>query len=307
MSKSEPRRSGRARVRQENASVYDFLYHDARRVASFLAQFNDAGHPQQVKQTDSVTKGSTDKGGFSGGVNVGIAKFGGATDTSVTQEGTEESERTYDPLWANALTLLDFLEQKRLIQRNISRARIGQIVLASGGLHILDTRILADLMSIPTLKDAMTASMAQNALAQIEASDEPNEMKELRRAAVARNSTWFIDALHILPHGIQCIMTTGSNVLWGSLAPENLITPVPDLVLKHGATIEGEWAIVGILDALPNADHQEPLALPDIMFGGIGTFSSMIEAISQNARAQFGRAPVAHGITPLLIFREVSG
>ncbi len=153
----------------------------------------------------------------------------------------------------------------------------------------------------------MSANMVKNALAQIDASDEPDDMKELRRAAVATNSTWIIDALHILPHGIQCIMTTGSNVLWGSIAPENLITPVPDLVLKHGATIEGEWAIVGILDAMPSANHQQPPALPDIIFGNIGTFTQMIEAISQNARAQFGRAPGAHGITPLLIFREVSG
>ena len=49
--------SREAHAEPPNDSVYDFLYHDARRVGSFLAQFDDAGHLQQVTQGDTAAKG----------------------------------------------------------------------------------------------------------------------------------------------------------------------------------------------------------------------------------------------------------
>jgi len=36
-----------------------------------------------------------------------------------SQSGSEGQMRVYDPLWTNALTLLDYLDEARLIQRDI--------------------------------------------------------------------------------------------------------------------------------------------------------------------------------------------
>jgi hypothetical protein len=38
----------------------------------------------------------------------------------------------YDPLWANALALLDYLEQRNLFAHDLAQAGIGQLVLSSG-------------------------------------------------------------------------------------------------------------------------------------------------------------------------------
>lgn len=46
MSGSEP-----AQGQPATASVYDFLYHDARRVGSFLAQFDENGLLQSLKRS----------------------------------------------------------------------------------------------------------------------------------------------------------------------------------------------------------------------------------------------------------------
>jgi hypothetical protein len=58
---------------QSTDSVYDFLYHDARRVASLLAQFDPSGHLTGIKQTESAESGSGMKFGASAGGNVLVA------------------------------------------------------------------------------------------------------------------------------------------------------------------------------------------------------------------------------------------
>src|ERR1700682_1288268 len=55
---------------QRNNSVYDFLYHDARRVGSFLAQFELQGVPQQSRASESFEKSSTTRTASSAGIDV---------------------------------------------------------------------------------------------------------------------------------------------------------------------------------------------------------------------------------------------
>src|SRR5262245_33318773 len=143
MSKNDDRASAEGHDEPANDSVYDFLYHDARRVGSFLAQFDDAGHLQQITQSDAVTKGS--KRGWRVGLGGGMSPVGNAEaslELGPQQSGSETSERVYDPLWTNARTLLDYLSERDLIERDIHNARIGQFVLASGALTIIDLPML---------------------------------------------------------------------------------------------------------------------------------------------------------------------
>jgi hypothetical protein len=119
-------------------SVYDFLYHDVRRIGSFLAQFDDAGHLQQITQSEGATRGS--KRGWkaaAGGSLPGVGSANLSVERGPEKGGFEASERVYDPLWTNARTLLDYLSERDMLRQELARARIGQFVVVSGTLSIL--------------------------------------------------------------------------------------------------------------------------------------------------------------------------
>lgn len=114
---------------QAKKSVYDFLCHDARRVGSFLSQFEAYGVPQQVKATESETdEGLVKAEGFGEAGVPWTAKARGSAGWAAKDVSTDATERVYDPLWTNALTFLDWLTEHGMSERNIRSARIGQYV-----------------------------------------------------------------------------------------------------------------------------------------------------------------------------------
>src|SRR5687768_8772008 len=126
MSTNDETASGKARDAQENDSVYDFLYQDVRRVGSYLAQFDVSGHLTAITQSDTINKGS--KRSWKATVGGSIPGLPGAevgVERGPSEAGSESSERAYDPLWANARALLDYLSERDVIERDIDRASIG--------------------------------------------------------------------------------------------------------------------------------------------------------------------------------------
>lgn len=142
--------SGAEHDEQSIGSVYDYLYYDARRVGSFLAQFDPSGHLQQITQTDSVSKGT--KRGYSVklGGSVPVPGSPEAAEGSLTfgrepgQTGSEGMSRIYDPLWTNAKLLLDYLDEQNLIKRDLASATMGQFIVATGEISVLDLATVAD-------------------------------------------------------------------------------------------------------------------------------------------------------------------
>jgi hypothetical protein len=122
MSKNEEKVSDRAQDGDpKNDSVYDFLFYDKQRVGSFLAQFDDTGHLQQIIERETANKSSKRGVKFNLGGGGSIAGTGAqgniGFERSPGVEGSEASERVYDPLWTNARTLLDYLTSADLINR----------------------------------------------------------------------------------------------------------------------------------------------------------------------------------------------
>ena len=108
--------------------------------------------------------------------------------------------------------------------------------------------------------------------------------------------------LPILPHSIQgSLVDILGKQVWFTLKDEGLSTSAGDIFLKHGAKIPGGWSVVGIVDALPTNNYQAPSVSP--FTGGM---QQVIADISSSIRPGFGRPDHAWGITPLLIFREVT-
>lgn len=282
-------------------SVYDFLYQDVRRVASFLAQFEEYGVRQSVKATESVGNTQTVKG--SATATAGLpAVFGGSAnlDSTTADETKDIAEHVFDPLWSNSRRLLNYLQEHDLIERNISLANLGQFVLVEGSLSILDTSILAHAFSDAELFDAFYETACADAKVDPASERGLNVKRELR-------------LISKMPSSTQMFFYGADNNAWATLTHESLVTSTHDISAKHGAVVRGRWNALGVLDAFPDfpdipsdndpnpktLDEMGALVLSDGLLKVTANFTNMI-------RNLLGRPRSHYGITPLLIFREVS-
>jgi hypothetical protein len=111
---------------------------------------------------------------------------------------------------------------------------------------------------------------------------------------------WF-EVMSILPSGVQASIAGIDYKVWMSLRKESLIIPPGDLLLKHGAGIAGVWNVIGILDAVPDAQH------PITMYTSPGgPIMGMLTGFYPAARALYGRPSDAFGMTPILIYRKIT-
>lgn len=295
-----------------SGSVYDFLYHDARRVGSFLSQFETYGVPSQVKATESSGRGASKRTSASGEAGVPmVAKGQTSLDWTTNVDDREIAERTYDPLWANARRLLDYLAEQDLIQRDLWAARLGQFVLVSGSLVMLDVATFKEAWQKPGVKQFVMAS-AQGGVPAV-----PGQQKSAQHAAKEKAKSeagLLIELLAVLPHLIQAQLFAQRFSVWCTLAEASLVGPSSDVVLKHGAYVQGQWSLLGILDADPDVPRAQAEGEPptqsidelvaDMIPSGIGKMTAQLAPLT---RTLLGRPRTSFGVTPLLIFREVTG
>lgn len=264
-------------------SVYDFLYHDAYRIGAFLSQLDPNGLLQSITNNTSTNQG--EKSSSTGDIKTGLMPVVSSkvSETKSANSATEiGSARTYDPLWQNSLALLDYLQQGNLINKNILNSHIGQFVLISGNLFMLDMGIIQSLLTKTGLKQVTINNAAENG--------EENKA----------HTQLGMEIFCILPASIQAFLIGTNFSVWSTLQPEGLSLSTDDLHLKHGPSIAGNWNILGILDALPvNSTSSDISAYPEIL--------QKFDEFFTMTRSQFGRPPNYFGITPLLVFRKVSG
>jgi hypothetical protein len=297
----------------ERNSVYEFLYHDVARVASFLAQFETYGVLLNTKATEIAGRSTTTKGLVSakGGVPL-IAEGQASLDRGVTAEELETAERSYDPLWANAKTFLDYLESESLLQRGLSGAKIGQFVLVSGELSVLQLTLLKSLWTGPGFKEKAIETQIANAMAALMGASQmaasAGAKKNQDQTAVAKqtraNALAGMELIASLPHTIQATIQGNDTSVWCVLAESALIPAASDITLKYGSLImPGTWHALGILDAMPSPIPEQVPIVPSEKPVHIGP---VLHNISNLARTLMGRPPEAYGLTPLLLFREVT-
>ena len=303
-----------------NAFVLDFLYHDSRRIASFLSQFDELGHLQRVTQTDESA--AKEKEGSITGGSLGVPGTLGKHEKGKTASSweSETAQRVYDPFWANARRFLDLLTEGDMIQRDIENARIGQFVLSTGSLIILDNSMLRAIWDQPAVSKFIKAQ--EKAAAEAQAADqdalEPINRKQRRaeqsKARKTRPETPEVSETELalalmphMPHSGQLHIVTDDFAVWAAAADEALVAPMSELILKHGQKVAGQWSMLGILDALPweQAEMMNPLEMVRVGM----TQESISNAALQMApaiRRALGRPLLSYGMTPLLVFREVS-
>lgn len=287
-------------------SVLDFLYHDSRRIASFLSQFEPDGHLQQITRSKDGGKGKKETSATEAKGNLGVAsgKYTGSTETSV--DLTQGYERVFDPYWANARAFLNYANENSLLVTDVAQARFGQLLHAKGQLGVMDIKMLRQAWDVKNIQAQMKAGLSPSGNQHTSAAKEAKKQAE-------QTADFMIDMLKIMPHAVQAFFATSSgDRIWGTLAEENLVTAPGDLALKHGIMIPGEWNIVAILDAMPTpeiADYEAQAtqtAIQTLTLLGGSPISQIAIHVAPAAKLLLGRPNSAYGATPLLIFREVT-
>lgn len=296
MSKPPMKKSKEALGQRAADSVFDFLYHDPLRIGSFLGQFDPSGVAQSYKRIDQTTKTSSDNSNDALKFNVGVVSGQIGERNGVTEGANHGSERTYDPLWSNARAFLDYLEQQSLLQRDLEQAQIGRFVLFSGELAITDMSVLREAWKLGSMRKIMGLP-TENVSKHKNSSAKPQPEHESTQFA--------LDMLSILPHSLQATIHYGQDAVWANLKPDCLATDPADLMLKHGFRIPGIWSVVGILDAQPYSGLFDSSPTP-LGEGGEQAAAHLFQLIAPITRTIMGRPNAAYGITPLLVFREVS-
>lgn len=292
----------------EADSVFDFLYHDSRRIASYLSQFDNSGLLTGVTQSEGVTKGS--KRGKRIGLGGNAPLIGGGNielEIGPGEAGSESMVRVYDPYWANALQFLDVLHERNMIQRDLDSATIGQFVLASGYLSIQDLGMMKEAWKAPSLQRKMKSGFGSG--------KKQSQMTAAERAAAQEekeNADLFLELIQLMPHTVHARLITINDkyprLIWSTVNQDHLVTSPSDIILSYGETMSGEWSMLGILSAKPE------FLTPDLNgeFDGddLGLTQSVVGQLSKMlapvVRVSLGRPAAAHAVTPLLIFREVA-
>lgn len=315
MSKNVEKASAKGQDEQASAFVYDFLYHDSRRVGSFLSQLDQNGLLKEVKQSEHVAKGA--KRGFSVnlGGNLPLAGGGNVGMEMTPKEGGGESlERVYDPFWANACELLDALEANGLIARDVSKTHLGGVVLVSGALNMIDLGLLQALWGLPTVQKKVMEGAQEDEPEPFNRQDRRAKNKQNRNKSepVNEDVQLMLEILPILPHSLNIVMQGAGASSWASLEPTSMVGSSSDLLLKHGDSIPGVWHMLGILDARPDVgslddamDDGAAFSL-DLLSGTQNFIGQISNALAPMIRLLLGRPVVAYGVTPLLIFRQVN-
>lgn len=295
--------------RKEADSVYDFLYIDSKRIALFLSQFGNYGH------LTALTKTSTDTKTVDGKVDIKLASMGSH------ETGQTGLSKQYDAQWVAPLTFLDEAAARNMIERDISAAGFGNLVLASGQLEVRDLRMIIKAFNLPSMKALLQSTNQEPPVGDHRDRRERRRDRHSKQDAPMRESAeqaFGTDFMTLLPHGTQAILRGQRDHVWCGLKEDCLITSTSELFLNHGVKIPGRWNILGILDARPDDVAGPPeqqfeaakSAMPNDSSGlftlvtqGFGGF---IDGIAPLARMMLGRNSTSYGITPLLIFREIT-
>lgn len=253
-------------------SVYDFLYVDWKRISSLTSQMDEMGVLKEISETHSkdVTTTGAIGGKLDGSVGADGTKAGieAQASTGKNKNYGKTHARSFDAMFALPINFLDLLEENELIHKSQEDWAGGRIALFKGALTIADMT-------------AILPAFAQGA----------NGDAEMVLGATILNE---------MPPNVQGVLVKGGTKIWSVYDLENWVTHPASLSMSHGARIDGQWAIIGIVDAKPN---DNPTKAKSSLFAP--STSSAVE-FSELLRTEFGRPKNCYGFTPLLVFRQVS-
>ena len=142
-----------------------------------------------------------------------VTKGAASHTTTNSKAHSQQSQRIYDPLWTNALTFLDYLAERNLIQRDFNSAGIGQIVLSSGKLHIRDLNLIKQAMALPSL-GLLPAEGTENSSRQAKRNRARQKAKDPEADPQQKLG---IEILSLFPHSVQAQVVSEDGTIWCTL------------------------------------------------------------------------------------------
>lgn len=266
----------------ESPSVFDFLYQDSRRVGALLAQFDLNGVLTSITRADNATSTLQNEFTLGGGINVFALKAEAGDKETETSSAGNASSRVYDPLWRNSLALLSYLDGNGMLRRGLEGCRLGNLVLLTGTLEVFDVPILKTMFSEA---DAFRKVLGEAGSAK--------NWQETKRV---------LKILASLPLSVQALMHTEGQQVWMPLVENCMEIAATNLFLKYGHRIHGQWSVLGLLDALPEAENSE--TKKDEAESEKRVIIDVMRDMTAFA-SKFGRPQTSYSITPLLILRRV--
>ena len=278
-------------------SLFDLLYVDGRRIATYIAQLDPNGTLTGIKSTFSGTTTLNAQGKLSA-----VVASGSIQGTDAATEGTE---RQFDPLWVMPITLMNRLDELGFIHRGLSGASIGSLVLIRGICRLVDVATVKEmwpfigrLLAVQAASE--TAPPPQGSRRERRARDRSRGATSPTEAPSATAIAALADMAQNLPHALEAHMLTTEGVAWATLNRDGMLTNSQDIALKHGSGLPGEWHMLAILDGMVG-DQMEDIweQLPTT------EFAAAILQLLGSIREVMGRPAGYFGVTPLVLFRTV--
>lgn len=261
----------------------DYAYIDSVRLSHYYGQLSKHGLVTQSKHTSKTTG--------KGVANLKVKAV--VVEGTGTQElGSEEAvELQVDPAYSRPQETLDALYEAGYIGDSIATARIGSLVLTKGRLSLFDIRMLKEMW--PNIAEIQANSETAHIT-------NPAKRKEAL-AAKKKEHEMNTKIISQVPHSVQGTFLTDAGDAWFTLQPDCMRINPEDIVFKHGCDLEGEWHVLGIVDAMPDelaSQSDAPLRVSTDMESGLREMLTML-------RLLLGRPPHRYGITPIMIFRTM--
>lgn len=258
--------------------VYDFLYVDAPRIRSLISQLHDLGILLEHVETDEISSDISGSGEAHGG-SAGIVKHLGL-DASATVHGAASrstkgaQQRRYDPQYALPIDLIDLLAEEDMIKTDVNDFTYGSIAAFEGRCFSMDF------------------SAMENSWESIILSS-----NELDTSAIAPGIASYFKAMS---PSVISIFNSAKGKVWCSLLKSNWLVPPADISLSHGARINGDLTVLGVVDAIPDRPNQGNSYIPDLGFAP--AFFELTELL----RKLMGRPTDCYGFLPLIVYRRVT-
>jgi hypothetical protein len=251
------------------AALYDFIYKDASRIASYYAQMFQ-GHLIGTERTTA----NKDMKDSSGKINVGIA--GG--DIKVAEETLESLKEIIDPHDRAVNDVLTFLHETGRVEEDLAKARHNSVVMVRGTLLFLDRFMLE------------VASSAIDVMIQQERS-KPKQQQD----ASLMNSFAMMKKLFpkmALPSSFLLTVNEEYRVV-GTLKDEGMQEPITSYYFKHGMGGLGDIYLLGINERASVPSEVPATALVDVAQQAAQALSTMVFPTD------------AYRVTPLALFRTL--
>lgn len=271
---------------QSTKYLYDFLYVDKTRVSSYLSQLNTEGSITNLSTQSSTVMQKDHSDQSDASVNAALAKGSLSQTEKDSKTVSRMIQKQFDPQWVLPVTVLDGLDEQEYIQKEIQSARIGQIVLVTGKLFLVDTRGIKELW-----KPILGYTKKQNRTIK----KKTHKDQELEIGA---------QYLQNAPHMIQSMLVTNNeNKIWFILNPDFMSIPAEEIAMKYGTHISGEWYCLGVLDIKKN-DHSTEDNVPKIV-GEMDDLTFALKTANFELKKLLGCPLDSNAITPIMVFRKI--